>query len=602
MKSQVPINFGLNPVNIENAYKQAIEAGLDVEHCVKEIAQNAQDYGSEVHVYLNGNHQKSNQILVTSIVVTDNGCGMHHDTVLERFRGAYQDSESHTTAFQAGRNGVGVKTCFQFFKNIKVETSTKDFIPMQWECNPDNEPMIESSFNSLSSLKHGDPDTELRIYNVSIKDATSEPWQNVPHVQSGTKITLMNPRNEIFVDIKEIIRRLSHSIEFLSNKDNTITLHYRNEKNNPTEVKIKPFYEREKPSYICHAKGDSTQDFYITIPGKQSFLFKKSTDPELKKIEFDIKIVLDAKESPDEKPAEPNQFIISICGANIYDSPREGSGPSTSVNYILNLDKFENQMGFSYKIHGYFKTQDLNLKKALRFNKSALAYNNIHAKRFLDYIVSLFKKLNEIYMDYLNDFIVNQEEDLLAEIAQEFNSIFKEPKFNLSPSTDSQSKNSSECKHAEYECHSCNKKWKVPKLKTPSFCAEHNILDDEGCGSPDIERCQQKSFGCIFKWLPFIGNFVPARFEPKEQTIFLAKFHPLFITTQNGKNKITYLKNTAIQQGIIAVSISQSNSNSDFESSYSKNLKNHFHYKKNNKHNSECIKIWKENNINPSQI
>jgi hypothetical protein len=596
------ISFGANPVNIENAYRQAVEAGLDVEHCIKEIAQNAQDYGTEVHVTLNGVFEKPHHMKLNSVVVKDNGCGMSHDTVLERFRGAYQDSESHLSEIQAGRNGVGVKTCFQFFKNINVETTTRNIIPEKWVCDPNHYDMIEETYKALSTLKHGDTDTELRKYNVTMDKAVSdEPWETVPLVQSGTKITLINPRTTLKVDIKELTRRLSHSIEFLSKKDNRLILSYKNENDNPTEMIVKPFYEREKPSYICHAKGNSSQDIYITVPGKPSIVFKKSEDPELSKVDFDVKVTLDSKESLDEEPATSNEFIVSVCGANVYDSPRKGSGPSNVVLQFLSLDKFENTTGFAYRIHGYFKTQDIKLKNALRFNKSALALQDKYAKKFFDYIISLFKELNKIYIDYLNQFNQFQEQDLLREIEQEFDKILKGNLFKK-PKEGDEHEEGHENIHAQYECKTCGKIWKVPKLKIPSYCAEFNIENEEGCGNSDIERFKvEKSYGITFKWTPFFGGFIPARYEETEKTILLAQFHPAFIITQTGKNKINNLKSAAIQHGLIALTTGQSKS-FDFESKYGDNLKRHFYHKINQRHINECVRVWKINKITPEQI
>lgn len=597
--SDQAISFGFNPVNIENARRQAVESGLDAEHSIIELAQNGEDYGTDVHVILNGDFQSPHHMKLNSIIVSDNGIGMHHDTVLERFRGSYEDSESHSSETQAGRNGVGVKTCFQFWKNIYVATTTKGTIPEHWTCDPEHINMIDSTYKQLSFLKPGDTDTELRKYNITMKEAMAdEKWESVPHVQSGTTVTLQNPRTTIKIDIKEIMRRLSHNIEFLSKKENRLTLHYKNEKQHPTEVIIKPFYEREKPSYIAHAKGDSTQDIFITVPGKQAVAFSKSSDPELNKVDFDIKVTLDSKDTMDTEPANANEFIVSICGANIYDAPRRGSGPSNSINQILCLDKFENTTGFAYRIHGYIKSQDINLKNALRFNKSALALQDKYAKKFFDYVLSIFKELNRIYMEYLDQFNRSQEDDLLQEIEKEFNKILQG---TITRNPDGTHTKAHESTHAIYECKDCGLTWKVPKLKIPSFCAEYNIINEDGCGSSEIQRQHHSGDGISFKWTPFLGNFVPARYEESEKIIYLAQYHPDFITIQTGKNRINYLKSTAIQQGLVAITIGQTKS-SDFEINYGQNLKKHFYNKSNQKHINECLKIWKSNNINDSNI
>jgi Histidine kinase-, DNA gyrase B-, and HSP90-like ATPase len=595
------VDLGVNPVNIDNARRQAVESGLDAEHCILEHAQNAQDYGTDVHVILNGDFVAPHHMRLNSVIIKDNGIGMHHDTVLERFRGSFQDSESHSSESQAGRNGVGVKTAFQFWKNILVDTTTKGYIPEHWICDPEHATLIATTYAQLSTLHPGDDDTELRKYDVTMKSATAvEPWEKVPHVQSGTTITLKNPRTDFKVDVKEITRRLSHNIEFLSKKDNRITLHYKNANNNMTEIIVRPFYERDKPSYIAHAKGNSNEDIYITLPGKPASLFPKSMDPELSKIDFDIKVTLDSKDMADGEPSNFNEFIVSICGANVYDAPRKGYGPSNAITQVLSLDKFENTTGFAYRIHGYVKSQDIHLKNALRFNKSAMALQDKYAKKFFDYVLSLLKELNKNYMEYLDQFNKSQEDDLLQEVELEFNRILQGTNQGKSKG-DGHKTDPHENTHHEYECLDCGCTWKVPMLKIPSFCAEYNITGEEGCGSSEIQRRKIKAAGTAFKWVPTLDNFIPARYEKAENVVYLAQFHPDFITTQTGKNRLNYLKSTAIQQGLVALTIGQTDA-PNFEVSYGQNLKKHFYNKHNQKHVNECLKIWKLNKINPNSI
>lgn len=602
------ISFGENPVNIDGARKQAVESGLDTEHCILELSHNSQDYGTVIDITLNGDYVAPHFMNLNSVIVEDNGTGMHHDAVLEKFRGSYEDSESHTSEFQSGRNGVGVKTAFQFWKNILVETTTKDMIPTTWECDPSHYNMIDSTYSQLSKLNKGDPDTELRKYNITMKEAQcNELWTSVPHVLSGTTVTLKNPRSTVRVDVNEIVRRLSHCIAFLSIPDNRITLHFKNEKNNMTAVVIRPFYERNKSSFICHAKGDSTKDIFITVPGKEAIVFPKYPDSDLSKIEFDIKVTLDSKDKDilDTEPSNGNEFILSVSRSNIYDTPRKG-GPSNAVTTLLSLDKFENTTGFAYRIHGYIKTDNINLKNALRFNKSAIATQDKNVKKFFDYILSLFKQLNIIYINYLDQFITTQENDLLKEVELEFNKILTGVNVGTTNPGEKQSgslipSNPHENTHAEYECNDCHIIWKVPKNKQPSFCAEYNIVDNDGCGSDDIHRRQLKLAGTCFEWTPYLGKFIPARYQEDRKTIYLAQFHPCFITTHTGKNRITTLKQAIIQQALIALTIGQAKT-PDFESIYGANLKKHFHNHSNHRHVTECIKVWKTNNITSSEI
>jgi hypothetical protein len=602
------VNFGANPVNTDNAYKQAIESGLDAEHSIIELACNAQDYGTNVNIMLNGKNVSThpqNKMRLTSVIIKDDGCGMHHDTVLERFRGAYQDSDSHSSDSQMGRNGVGVKTAFQYWKTILVETTTKDYIPREWTCNPSNLDLIDNTYKQLSTLKPGDEDTELRKYTITQKNAVcDEQWERVAHVQSGVKVTLKNPRDSIIIDINEILRRLSHSIEFLSKKDNKITLGYMNESQHATEIVVKPFYKKDKiPEFICSAKGKSTEDVFINISQKESKLFPAYVE-SIEPIEFDIKIT-----SASDRQDEANDFVMSICGCNIYDSPRRHSGtagPSQAIMTIMSLDKFDNVTGFAYKIHGYVKCNDIRLKQALRYNKSAIDFQDKYARNFFTYITSLFKELNNIYIDYLKQFNTDQEVTILREVQSEFAKILSSKIDSDSDAKREKDENNDKQQYqstnAEYVCNSCGKQWKVPKIKTPTYCCEYNIdSNEEGCDSRDICRKTIKSTVPTFKWVPFLGKFCPARFEESSNEMLLAKYHPAFITTQGGKNKITYLKHTAMEKALVALTIQQVKSQ-EFELSYCDNLKKQFLLKTNKSHTAECVKEWKINGINQAEI
>lgn len=267
----------------------------------------------------------------------------------------------------------------------------------------------------------------------------------------------------------------------------------------------------------------------------------------------------------------------------------------------MSLDKFENHTGFAYRVHGYVKCNDLKLKHALRHNKSAIETQDKYASIFFDYVVRLFKELNKIYVSYLDQFNVNQEDEILKEVKAEFANILSTKTDGTISKSQTDGTQFYENKHAEYVCNSCNKSWKVPKMKTPTYCAEYNINGEEGCGSRDISRKTVKTTTPDFKWLPYHGNFLPARYEETTNTIYLAKFHPVFITAQTGKNKTSYIKSAAITQSLIALTIQQSKS-TDFEAAWCANLKKQFQSKRSNQHTLECIKVWKENNINDSQI
>lgn len=607
--------LGTNPVDPVLAYRAAVESSLDVMSSINECAENSRDYAKNVVITLVGDPvvDQPGNINLTSVIIEDDGLGMDLPTLTEKFRGAYFDSNSHEKSTQSGRNGVGVKTNLQYWKEIYVQTTTKGLITGkdQWQCN--NPDSMEQVYRSVSKLKPGDPDTELRTMILKVEGAELLDFKQVPRDDSGTVVTLTGPRKTTLFNVDAFIKRQSHCIGWLTKPEHTLTIIYKNELNKNKQVKIVPFFEYAgKESFICHIKGNSKNDMYIIYHNqngtKQSVLIPADKNPVVGSIDLDIK-VLDG----DADSTNPNELIMSICGANIYDQIKGKNSVSPAIEYLMRQHHFKSTNGFSYRLHGYIKTDDARLKRALRHNKSVLDEEDRYARAFIDYLVSILKPLNQHYVDSLNITTDKESVVILEEISKEFNAVLQKRGEKIRQKKNERDDDpapSSAPKHKEYKCLSCGEIWKVNLDKSPSYCTEFNIDKSvKGCGSRDIERNthakNDDGFKSVqFKWSSPLGGFNPARYEPNENTILLAADHPSFITTLTGVKALLYKKTVGIEKGFIAIAAFKAQEeNKPVIEVYGELLKEWFESKSNrDPHKMECRKVWRTAGISIDQI
>src|SRR5439155_53318 len=94
-----------------------------------ELTENGRDNATDVTLTIDvaESHEgeKGHHILVPrAIICEDRGTGLTHREFLNRFCGAYAESEVHTETDRAGRNGVGTKTYTSISDRIVVRTTT----------------------------------------------------------------------------------------------------------------------------------------------------------------------------------------------------------------------------------------------------------------------------------------------------------------------------------------------------------------------------------------------------------------------------------------------------------------------------------------------
>jgi len=608
-------SIGLNPVDPKLAYRAAVESSLDVVSSIMECTGNGQDYGKTVSINLIGDPipGKPNTINLTEVIIKDDGIGMDFPTLVEKFRGAFFDSDSHHSTDKSGRNGVGVKTNLQYWNEIFVETTTSEPIPPKerWQCSDKSREEIAQMHSKYSKLKSGDKDTELRMMSLNLVDAKLLPFPKVPWQDSGTTVILKDPRAPIEFNVTEFIRRQSHCIEWLSSPKHKMNMSYRVDGvKDPKKIKVRPFYEKDgKDKFICHIKGNSKEDMcihYHDIKGtKLSKIVPADTNAVLGDINIDIKILDSESDS-----TNPNDFVLSVCGASIYDRVR-GKHASPSIEYLMGQHNFRSDAGFSRRIHGYVKTKDERLKKALRHNKSVLDGEDNYARAFIEYLVNILKELHKYYIEFLTVQSSQDSIDVIIEIQKEFNDIMRRVENNAYQKKKNKGEGGekSVVKHKEWSCLTCGKVWRVPLGENPYFCAEFNIVDDKGCGSRDISpNTHAKNDPGIqpttIEWGNLLGGFIPARYFPDSNKILLAEDHPSFLTTLPAARAKEYQRVVGIEKSFIALATYKAEHDPErsFEEVYGELLREWYVNSSSASHKAFCNKRWKEKGKTIDQV
>ena len=123
-----PVHLGENPVNAYQARKYAQESSPSSIAVCLELTENARDNATEVTLTIDVESSKLesgiNVLIQKRIISEDNGTGLTHSEFLNRFCGAFSDSEVHREVDRAGRNGVGTKTYTSIADRVIVTTTT----------------------------------------------------------------------------------------------------------------------------------------------------------------------------------------------------------------------------------------------------------------------------------------------------------------------------------------------------------------------------------------------------------------------------------------------------------------------------------------------
>lgn len=617
-------------IDVDRAFLVGVESNLDAMSAMLECVSNSEDWGAtEINIILHGGKYVNSEVnksdyIVSSIEIRDNGQGMSHDTVSEKFSGVFFDSSSHGSSCASGRNGVGVKTNLQYWKTIRVKTTTKDRIPAEWSCIEGNRAEIERTYKENSTLRPGDRDSEWRQYVMTRSKIETEEWSTADVEESGTTILLESPIVDIVLDLDELIKKLSYKINFLDLKkipNNKITLEYRNKRPKANEpgftdlgtktVTIKPFYVDVITKAMCLVNGTSDKDAFTSFGPDVSGLIPAMIpgNADCPKFEYCIQIL-------ETTPSTGIDFVLSVCGSNIYDARGRFDSPAQTIQEIIRLSgvTIHSPQGFNYRVYGYITTKDIKLKRELRHNRTALATHSKIVKNFMSQIGSILKVLNKHYIDILQGRSTNEESALLQEIKDDLNLILKNKREGLGVNGtpkdgEGGSGEAHKNKHKMWICCDCESqerdfKWKTPLNKIPQYCRDGDIDGIEGCGSVNIEAYQLKAADEVdVKFVDFLGSFLPARYEESIKTVYLSRLHPELIQVGESKAAKLAMKAKAIEKSLFAIAVYNSvNQNQPFSETYVSLLRQRYEQTTDNKWKAECKKVWKERGVRYDQI
>jgi len=583
------------------AHNAAIESTPSIIHSLLEDFSNCKDYSKEIHIKLYGTYPRPDrpkELLLTKVVFEDDGCGMTHDTVCERFRGSYFDSASHDTHEKSGRNGIGVKTNFKYWQMLELETSTSDNVPDVWTCHPDNVDSITDSWLEVSKLLPGQPDTEKRCYRMTRKDLFFDKVIPCPLETHGTKVTLKNPIGAVKVNIDEFLMRLGHSIEFLDESrhpDHKVVLWYPSPgSGNQTNLVVKAFHQVVKnASHMCEAvcrPGDDQVFINGTgMPQKGVIVPPKS---ELEDVEIFVR-VLETVESGN------NQFVMSICGSNVYDESR-----SEALSKAFNRQRLSSERSFKERIFGYVRCNDPKLKDALRLNRTALDEDDPTVQAFFEHLGNVFRVLNRQFVDMMKIDDTKEDKNTLNIIKERLNLVISSGKGERKEKTDT-THDRKAVQHHRWTCRDCGTDWDVPVLfGRPVSCCEGAADGKPGCGSSRIERRKNnQTSGVDVRWVPFIGNFVPARYDKANNMVELSRSHPDFILRSSANLAVEERLVRGVERALFAIACSEAeDEGKSVEQVYAKLLKKRYDKGSNRAHQRACEKFWREHKIDQKLI
>jgi len=559
------------------AFQCAVNSCESLNKAILEIVYNACDYGNDVAISLIGERLDDGKFNLNSFRVEDNGCGMSHDTVMQKFFGAYWDSDSHDNALQSGLMGVGTATPLKYFKEIEVKTTTSGFIPDEWECHSDSLSEIKSTFGKMSSLKNGDLDTEWRNYCINLSKIEFTGVEPAKDNDSGTIVTVKSPNRKLVIKIDEVVSMLSRRISWLKGNNKMKLSIEDGSRGRPKQFVIKPFDEYDSfpvSSVIAQANGSSSKDVLVQCMKDSVPPLIVKNPKSFKDIKFDVRLI-----GADESDrAKDKMFVLDICGSNVYD---DNKGAAALAK--LGVDKLSGGAGFCRRVHGYISTNNINLKSALRHNRTILDMDDENVKEFVSYIQEVFKALHSQYMK-ANEHISDDEDEVVRSgIEEVLDLTFKE-----NGKRRKKKENTTRLpEHKSWQCDSCNKSWKTLKSFRPTYCAEGNIKGEEGCNSGDIRPKQNKTSGSAVK-------------VTVDNVVTLSRSHPDFIPQGGVKKSRAERIIRGSEKALFAVAVHRAKENNeDIEKTYPELLRDRYKASRNNSHKRSCEKYWGKEGVLP---
>lgn len=498
------VELGDNPVNAFHAREYAKESSPGIVAVILELTENARDNATDVTLTIDVaeyREEKGHRVLVPrAIVCEDNGTGLTHEEFLQRFCGAYAESEAHHETDRAGRNGVGTKTYASIAEKVIVRTTTGRPTEGLDEHRDALAPALPSGIKLPTD---GEPDTVWRVYDFRLHKRSALPvqWTSADSREMGTRVELLDLRPGSEVDYDVLVERLSYSREWLQTSAHRFTVQLTG--NVPTSIgksrriELRPWTPPVK-SWLIEAKGRSDQPLILFDPTTQ----QTETIPPAPLdsiLEFDFRVVGKGPEGQMQTLNEP-ALLLEICGALPYPPNLEGVQSTRTLPLLtfLGLEHASSIGAFCNSVSGWGRINALALKAALRNNKTTLASGpgteQVTVLRF--YLHSIFRVLHRTWYNATRAGQDEAARDALKEATEEVNLALKGVNRNpfrggdIKPGRErhSDTPKPPPARRHRWECGSCGKRWLAEAGFTPKRCAESDQRSGirDGCGSTSL--------------------------------------------------------------------------------------------------------------------
>ena len=500
-----PIDLGENPVNKFQAREYAKESSPSPIAVVVELTENARDNASDVVLTIDIEkyyEERGIHVLIPNrITCKDNGTGLTHLEFLDRFCGAFADSDTHHEIDRAGRNGVGTKTYASIADEVLVSTTTA----RRTEGLDEHRETLAKLPGSLKLPKDGEPDTLWRVYEFRLHTRGARVWEWRPAdaFEMGTEVTLCDIRKGTELKLEPLIERLSYAREWLANTAHRLTLQLTGDvpqKYSAKRSRVINAWALPERSWIATATGRS--DAIVTIYDKTAD--EKVTIPRCERledvVEFDIRVLGKDAEGQMQSMDRP-ALLLEVCGALPYGPNLEAGQQSARAMPMLTFVGLEHASSigaFCNAISGWIRINSLALKGSLRNNKTTLASGpGAEAVEILRaYLQSLIKPLHRAWYNETRASDEAATRDTVREAEEEVNfalkganrNPFKSGEITRPRTKDSNVPPAPPARRHRWECGSCGKRWLASAGFIPKHCAENDPASGigDGCGSESI--------------------------------------------------------------------------------------------------------------------
>jgi len=563
------ISLGVLQIDKGAAWTRAKRANTNLIRTLIEFVENAVDavkrhdtshsYDGTVVVRIEGkvssktkkDKKYGGKISIDKFIIEDNGVGMSHDDVMERFRDVGKYNELHDLPDTIGKEGQGVASGHHFFEDIRVDTTTDGIIPMEWRCEESRRDFIEKTYNQCSELQRGDNDAEERHYRFGSEMDDSEAFKftKTPEEEHKTVITLSKPLRTVSIYAEDLKRLLSHRIQFLSKFGNRIVLYlpssrspiiindpfYTVQPNIPRMVTIKGSF-RDGLSIIRYDEsGEPIVDEKCELKALSEY-GKDDPDLNVYLVQYYSHEGLEGKRFCD--------WAESICGSNLNDSWQDPDRVTSRMAEILEVGGISNSGSINTRIRGAVWSNDIRLKKdALVSNRDRLDQNENITRRYQYFVAKLLMFCGNEYQKYAQKKGVIESTRVIEILQAKLAKILLGNNGGTGGEKAGSGKKkkdgvSYENKHSLYCCGNCRIRWKTDKKVIPTVCCEGCIKGQGGCGSSDVASFNPfGKYGVSLQWQeePIEGTYMPCKVsvsKDHEVSCVLWLNHPEFLASK----------------------------------------------------------------------